>query len=461
MQKWFAKAPEPLPEDEKSPTRIVTLQVDGKQTLAGTAEVCNLVGTGILEKTGEGTMKIADMGGFSGTVNVVAGTLAISGADAPVVPEFDPTGLSYWAEGNSGVSATTIKNGSTWVTQWDSKLADGWSAVTKYGTGAIPNEIDFSLKANTWMDMPINNALRFQKDGVDTRLDGIKSIFWVLGSQRGGGYLMGGGGMIDGAKLGFAWHRGQYKVNGTVVATGETNLCAILHGDAGGAEQRTAAWRINGAAVNPTADHLSGGWDVVSMVVADDTSTCAADGFAFDGRDSRDCGSQALGEVLVYNRRLADPERTALETYLACKYGFLHEAATNAAICLAAGTTLDCGSALQHLGGLFGAGTVVGDISADNLVADGAASAVPTVYGTYAVAARTAVEVRNVTPSDAVQEIVILRADAFRGTENLPSCRIAVPPELADNDNYSIRLKVRNGVLILRVSPNGSRIILR
>ena len=457
MQKWFGVEPKPLPEDEPAAMRIITLSVSGVQDMPGTAEICNIVGTGVLDKAEAGTVCIADMGGFTGTVNVAAGTLKLTGGDAVATPAFDPSGLVFWAEGNGGIVATTPKNGFDWVTRWTSRLDDGWAAVTKYGTGAILNELDFALKANTWVDMPVNNALKFQKDGVDARLDGIKSVFWVLGSQRGGGILMGGGGAIEGAKLGIAWLRANYRTPAGATYVGNTNLCALLHG-ASGDEQRAAAWRINGVPADPMTDHLSGGWDVVSMVTADDDSTSAADGFAFDGRDSRDCGNQALGEVLVYNRRLVDSERAALESYLACKYGFLHEAATNVAVNVAAGAMLDLDGQAQAVQWITGGGSVAnGTLAVTKLIADGAATAWPSVES-LSLADGQVVELRNL-PSDLDNKTIrILSAASLVGFEHLRNVVFA-----GENVPETVRARLRfvDGELFVAFKPMGMRIFAR
>jgi hypothetical protein len=203
--------------------------------------------------------------------------------------------------------------------------------------------------------------LRFvDRDGGFAPLESIRSVFWVIGSQEGGGYLLGGGTNAANAKTRYNFHRGGS-------TAGDAASDPLLSG-AAQAEVQKADWRVNGRSVAPLSAGLSGRWDLVSMSMkADAASPTSAEGFAFDGRfrpyegkyDYSDRTSgQRLAEVLFYGRTLDESEIAATQEYLSRKWAVAlpaKSAANSLSVVLASGTTLDMGEETS-LAGISGSG---------------------------------------------------------------------------------------------------------
>ena len=475
MKKWFGREPQALPEPEPiaPQPRVAGYEVDGTlvETIVADADVTTLSGEGVFVKKGAGTLSLRDVSSFSGTLGVDAGTVCIAGVDAPVAPEFISEGVIYHADATRGITATTNANGVICVSEWASQAGDGVKAVRSGGDAGITSQkivYDPDLAYMPTVDMDSNNACFMWKDvnGADKNIGGIRSVFWMIGSQRGGGFLLGGGRDANG-ELWHYWHRGIYYPNYptlTPAYVGTTNLCELLHG-AAQSELRTADWYRNGQPSGP-GDHLSGKWDQLSMVLKDGANPVNADGLAFDGRSRKPSdavcheynGHQRLAELICYDRCVTDEERAKIESYLRCKWHQgMHEVAENVTVNVAADATLVLGGA-QRFAGLRGTGTVEGDISAMRLVADGAATAWPTVDGTFTIPEGVTVDFSNVDASTLPVEVKILTATSVAGYEfakNVNCTGVA----LADGDK--VNLRIRNGTLSAVIKPAGSLILVR
>ena len=148
-----------------------------------------------------------------------------------------------------------------------------------------------------------------------------------------------------------------------------------------------------------------------------------------------------------------------MERHLKAKWqlGLQAACATNLAVELTNGATLDCTSGAQMVGALSGAGTVLGDVSALCLVADGTATAWPAVTGTFTVPATVSVELRNVGALARPFTIKLLEAGSVAGLAKDTAV-------LADDEFLSdrkLRLVARDGALYLREVPRTFRVIIR
>ena len=445
MQKWFGAAPEALPAVPEK-TEIVSHEIlvegDVAHSYAEDAERVNLTGSGTFTKSGAGTLTLLDVSAFTGTVDIAAGTLKVKNADPYATPELVTDGIIYRADATYGI--TTTKYGTTnCVSEWASAVGDGMKAVRSGGYNYMQSVVyDPDLGYRPTVDMQGNDACFMWQDagGSPRRLSNIKSAFWMVGSQNGGGFLMGGGEyvQISGGNTYtnlYAWHRGiYYPVPGqqTPNYVGTTNICVLLHTGAQ-PNARSAVWWKNGIGVDPQSNGLSGKWDQLSMVVKDNDSPVNADGLAYDGRSRKTSGAsnheynghQRLAELICYDRRLSDEERRKVECYLRCKWNNgMHAAAVNVVVNVAAGATLDLDGNAQRFASITGAGAVAnGTLSVGTLLADGSASAWPSVDGTFAVAAGQEVELANIGNPAALagKTVKILSATSFTGTENLRS----------------------------------------
>ena len=116
-------------------------------------------------------------------------------------------------------------------------------------------------------------------------------VVMVFGSQDGGGKALVG--TSDGA---FARTAG--------VANGLTTSASAN------------IWLDGVKVTSPNTQTLNGGWQVVSV----DTTGHNVNGFGW-AKNYSDAGGQNYGEILVFTNALSDVERTAVESYLAAKWG--------------------------------------------------------------------------------------------------------------------------------------------
>jgi len=478
MQKWFgyktgAEMPAP---PAAQPIVLPELAVDGAAALPvdGRVSVLNLVGEGALTKSGSGTLALQDPAGFAGDVEVASGTLKLIGQTPESAGALVTDGLVFQADAGWGVSTVTNETtGIISVTNWASRVGGGWSAVPFKQTVLPRYEGANDLGGHRVVTMPMGdaNGMIFAKNGVATNLfDGIASIFWVVGSHEGGGYLLGGGTNYESSANCFNFMRdrdghaeGYFKstdhiLNGVQYWTVPPNL-------------RKADWYADGRAIEPTTTSLSGAWDLLTCQINDTAHpfTCA-DGFAFDGRYIRNggmgsnwCGGQKLAEVLFYDRRLTDEERVDVERYLRAKWGFdgCQSSPTNAVtVSIASGAELDLDGKSEYLQSVVGAGQVSnGTLRQETLVVD------PT-----AVLAYDDVTLRL----DAGQKVLVRNATIGLDTI-IPIAEVALDPSVtkavlksavfsyencAGRLDYG-RLFYEDGVLKARFEPSGMLIIVR
>jgi hypothetical protein len=291
------------------------------------------------------------------------------------------------------------------------------------------------------------------------RLENIQSAFWVIGSQEGGGYLLGGGNTDN-----IGWHRGGAK-HGTVAENASDGL---FHG-ASFDSVEYGSWRLNGNKLEVPArtTGLSGGYDVLSFVMNPNyTPVPNADGLAMDARFLADLqnqsdrlGNQRLAELVIYNRMLSADEVAGMESYLQQKWGLARKAETNTAtVELNEGSTLEC-KVPQYINTLSGSGNVKGDIAVKNFVAD-CDSAGLSINGTLTIAKNPMVELKNLPDSISKGlEIVIAKSvSKCVGLENLQEVQF-----IGDELIRKMRVKVRmnNGVLSVRILPAGFWMVVR
>ena len=136
-----------------------------------------------------------------------------------------------------------------------------------------------------------------------------KMVIMVFGSQDGGGKALVG--TSDGA---FARTAGV--ANGLTTST-SANI-----------------WLDGVKVTSPNTQTLNGGWQVVSV----DTTGHNVNGFGW-AKNYSDAGGQNYGEILVFTNALSDVERTAVESYLAEKWGISTYNGTAAATVRAVGRT--------------------------------------------------------------------------------------------------------------------------
>ena len=476
--KWFpdVMAQQTLPDEPEVETSLslasVGASVDSTLAVDDPIVADRAVGSATLVKTGAATLSVRDASDFTGTLDVTEGTLALTGEPLEHEPALVTEGRILHLDATDGVLTLTNADNTVSVTNWVSKLNDGWAAmpVKNYSTTmSYPTLLSYELNAlpvvkleNNGWNGTHHDLMVFCKDGIRKNLGGIKSVFWVIGSQEGGGFVLGGGLNADGTTHGYWFHRGD--------DAGEKASDTIINHNANANLKDTmAVWRLNGETIAPGSTGLSGGYDRLSFVQTDaETAPVNADGLAFDGRilntppeDYRSrIGRQRLAELIVYDRIVTDEERAQIEAYLAAKWGLQQKAVVNSAtVSLAADATLKT-SGNQYVGKLAGSGTVDGDVTAGTLVAEVGADPFA-VTGTFTIAAGIQIELRglaNVTGDLKDTVITVLQAGEIDGIENRSSV-VFTGDEVPEG--YSARLRVVDGKVLVTFKPKGVMLIVR
>ena len=487
LKKWFGKAdaeltplPEPAQDEVNVVERELTVDDDVELAVAEPRAVKRLVGDGTLTKTAAATLTIEDLSDFSGTLAVTEGSVKISGRPLAVAPEMKLEGRILHLDATQGVSATTNADFTVSVNSWTSLLNDGWVAVPGVSTGDSrihkPSLMPFELN-----DLPIvsmryygwtsgEEYMLFEKDGERAQLQNIRSAFWVIGSQEGGGILLGGGSRAT--PSGGTTHRVWNRVGATGQPAGTLASQGLI--DSTYALDDLYAWSDwyrNGEKLeSPTRDGLTGGYDTLSVTLWPATgpsghrswNTASADGLAFDGRDldGEDWrylrGHQRLGELIIYDTYMTTEEQLATEAYLSVKWGLSQKCMTNAAsVVLASGATLVCTNGSQYVGSVSGSGTVEGDVAIGRFIADGASGGFA-VDGTLTIPETPVFEIRNAVYSGGTLVIPVCSATACEGAENLRGATLIGVPEL-----FGARAKFANGRLCVELWAKGLKMCIR
>ena len=271
---------------------------------------------GPFTKTGAGTA-VLGWGDAGAEIHVADGVVEAGEVSAP-----PPRGLSAWLDATAAASLTTNEAGV--VSNWADRRGGTFAAVQHPGhqlpvwtTNALNGlpVLDFGRMAESNVEGD-DRMMAFSPERTE-----IRTVFWVIGSKNGGGFLLGDSHALDGVKRHF--HRGG--------DFGRTTAAAPLWGGTGqdkGVVCAGETW-VNGVAVDGTKTGLSGAYDLVGWRISetDDAdgksagatwlASCYAAGA---GENYRLNGGQELGELLIYTNRLTDAERDAATAYLARKW---------------------------------------------------------------------------------------------------------------------------------------------
>lgn len=270
--------------------------------------------SGTFVKTGAGTA-VLGWGDAGSDIRVVEGTVEVGDAVPP------QNGLSAWLDATAAVSLTTNEAGV--VLNWADRRGGAFSAV-RHQEHQLPVWTAAALNGLPVLDFGRIAEKTIEGDdrmmAFSSACTGIRTVFWVIGSRNGGGFLLGDSQVVDSCRRHF--HRG-----------GDFGLTASapLWGSDGqdkGVVRAGETW-VNGEAVDGTKTGLSGAYDLVAWRISgtDDAAgksagaTWLASCYAAGKSDNyRLTGGQELGELLVYTNRLTDAERDAATAYLARKW---------------------------------------------------------------------------------------------------------------------------------------------
>lgn len=487
MKKWFPSRPlEPLPSAVPEKMAVAkAYAADAGETFVldpEITEISSVEGEGTIAKTGAATLKLADFSEFGGTLEVRDGTLDITLPPATNDTSLVTDGRILHLDAQDGATlAHEVESGtgSNVISRWTSKVGDICAVPTRHPNWANTTNMPFYLAhdlngypiVSMYSDADYNGrkcAMAFvDGEGKSVTLRNIRTAFWVLGSQEGGGLLFGGGYKVGEATDTLScWFRrkpdGTGQDEGLDYRSGLIGYQTTLYWPCLG----KAGYWVNGnktAAATPSV--LSGGYDIVAMRLGDgvaDADTPNTTGLAMlDPVNTRGySGHQRLGELIVYDRVLSDEEMASMQAYLKAKWGYTQKSDVNAAtVDLAADTTLKT-MGNQYVGKLTGAGTVDGDVTAGKLVGEVGADPL-TIAGTYTIAKGLTVELKGLSSvSGDLKDTVItlLEAEAIDGLENRLGVVFtgdAVP------EGYKAKLCTDNGRLAVIFKPCGLVMIVR
>ncbi len=268
---------------------------------------------GPFTKTGAGTA-VLGWGDAGAEIHVAEGVVEAGEVSAP-----PPRGLSAWLDATAAASLTTNEAGV--VSNWADRRGGTFAAVQHPGhqlpvwtTNALNGlpVLDFGRMAESNVEGD-DRMMAFSSPRTE-----IRTVFWVIGSKNGGGFLLGDS-QSDGTKRHF--HRGGNFRTADAPLWGGTGLDK-------GVVRAGETW-VNGVAVDGTKTGLGGAYDLVGWRISetDDAAgasagaTWLASCYAADkNANYRLNGGQELGELLIYTNRLTDAERDAATAYLARKW---------------------------------------------------------------------------------------------------------------------------------------------
>ena len=323
--------------------------------------VGELTGSGLLSKTGDATLMLGDFSAYTGQLTLEGGRTILNGAV--------PRNPAFWVDA-SRTDTVTYDPLTRDVTRWDdcrfNDMYAEFRVITSKGKGEFPPTFlpdDLNglpvIDLGEWMS---NKHLSWSQP-----LTHIRTVFWVFGSQAGGGLLL----SYDRDTT----TRNFYRAGGGV---NEADLLDITHSNpiwttrhqTGQPQVNSGQTRLNSVTINGQTTGLSGGYDVISVRTTGDAS---ASSFGNDRqRPDRDAtGGQRLAEVIVYEEALTDDEIRQVEAYLHAKWGVATAAtATDAdfsttptvsqlCLMLRSGATLELGGTGHHtISALGGTGAI-------------------------------------------------------------------------------------------------------
>lgn len=475
MKKWFAKADAeltPLPAKPASHEGQFVprvLEVDGAATVDAAKPIVNLYlkGEGTLVKTGASDLQISHLLDFNGTVEVASGKLILKGQSTGFEAKMPTEGqiLRFDMSNPSSLTTSTVASGTKLVSAVN--LAAEKTNVETINAVNTPLVIAEEPLLNNLpvVKMDSNACFQFKDAGNKVALlDGIQTILWVIGSQEGGGWLMGGGTnkwSSSAETWHYPWHHGTKVVDGVTYDGREVggHIAPLVNSNAQ-KEALKSAYRRNFTPISYTAG-LTGGYDLLSMVgpeldpeSEDCRYTMSAEGFAFDGR-GLNYGCQRLGEVLVYNRRLDEQELKEAETYLAYKWNMMDTippGRTASGLAVAAGAEVDFNGTTQYVASVSGAGEFLNGVLETAKIVWDFENPTMLTAAAFAFAEGFAVEVLNAPAKPELADVKILDCSEFSGRENFVKTAVT-------GVTGSLRLKADG--LYLRLGMPGMLILFK
>jgi autotransporter-associated beta strand protein len=428
-----------------------------------------LSGNGDIIKSGDQMLTLKNTTSFTGIVEVTQGALNLSVPAAPLSP---PTNTMFWVDASRPGTMKFDSSGA--VTNWSDVTGNGRYAYPT-ATGRAP-----TLRGTDFAGLPVMDMGLYGTAGKsmywNQRINGMKTIIWVLGSQASGGYLLGN---TDVPKF----HRGPPPEGGGIYVETMSYRSYIFAWDA----IRPTKAQVDRTTVDPWSTSLNGKYQILIFTYNDGNY---ADGFAFDRAFGDRHGGQRLAEFMAYDRVLTTDEVGAADAYLRAKWfgvdtpGFA-QPATDTGVILHDSTLLTMNGTEQSVTTLTGTGSVsngtlvvteklspgmnTGDtaqipVSGNLTLASGAVYEIDysspqsdkvTVSGELVFASSGTVTVR-IPGKVVLGSVAVMTYASITGAENLSSWPISGLP-----GGYTGKLVAENGTVYLSIRSAGMLISIR
>ena len=302
---------------------FVDMQVAGTLYIGAlTVSIDELMGTSVLNLqsgTGGAVTEIAETGCFHSKVRVF-GDVDLTMKDQRSIPNEPATNAAFHVDASDLSTMTTSVSGDdVFVTKWNDKNGTMVTPTLElFAVSNTRNATPPTLVTNALNGLPVLDfGTAGSKRGFvwTSTAIGIKTVLWVIGSQEGGGLLLGS---KDTASLSFDRGADLVLAKGdvTVYTEPHTKDHAIF-----GSAMPGSAW-INGVKVDMHYSGLSGGYDLVAYRSLEGSPRYAS-GFAMRNTATEfpnRTGGQILAEVIIYDRVLTDQELLDTQAYLSKKW---------------------------------------------------------------------------------------------------------------------------------------------
>ena len=343
MKKWFNQPAPGYRLDPNSRVGMTELAVQASGEFGvsvygeGDVTIDRVSGKGTLVKRGPGSLKVGSLASLQNqTVKIEGGSFSTGGGTRPIPSAARlPSGIAFRVDA-SDLATLTLEDSAVVAI----RDADGRANQAVATNASIrPTWVANALNGKGVIDFGAYGSGKFLV--WSNQLSTIRTVFWVIDSAQGGGFLLGA---TNAASCDF--HRG---VDFT------TRLGKIWSSAYGSPRVYQGSTRVNGMAVNGAAIPLGGTFELISLVTTDITT---AGLFAADRAFLDRTGGQRLAEVIVYTRALTDAEVLDVEAYLSDKWFNQKPGA------YAGGVTEPVNSAqMSGLSTIASSDTVVGEIS--------------------------------------------------------------------------------------------------
>ncbi len=280
-----------------------------------TLSVGALSGSGTFRLNG-GVLSVAHIA--SGlNVDINAGSVAVAAPSAPTTPVWISGEPAFWVDASE--PGSLIAGGNL---EWrDKRYSLGVYTNSAVAVGDQPALLANELNGKSVLKFASPASATSYKGMVwNQRLTNIRTVFWVVGAQEGGGMLLGDESLID-------FLRGEllpYRTSDYPPDTPYTALFSTRFADGNRdnlRDVRNGVTRMNGTVYDSFQKGFpSPGYHVIALRTADDT---VAKAFASERISSlyyNRSGCQRLAEVLVFTNALSDAEILETENYLQKKW---------------------------------------------------------------------------------------------------------------------------------------------